>query len=553
MRQLVIYCDGGFGNRFNALVSGLVIAKTCGLEPQVVWPINNWCGASLADLFEQPPPSVNRELATFVPQAQDYQFFMVEDHLKMGRPWVSPMLMTTWDAARSYLSSSDQDVFYYTALIPPFIELSAVAAQVRALRFHPRIVARMEAFLREQGLSDFLGIQIRKTDFGGNGADENNLFELISSCPQKRFFVCSDDKAVEARFSALPNVAIYPKRAHVEKLVGGGWNSTTTDQSGRLYASNVKRSGDSVEDALVDLLILSRSQIVKTSNSTFLNTALLLKQTDALFPQPAAAAPAAPAIKRSNVPLVSILVPVYNRENLVGRTLKAALAQTVADIEVIVVDNQSTDGTFDVCAGLAEYDKRIRLYRNDSNLGPVRNWMKCVEYASAPYAKILFSDDLIAPTFIERTLPALLAPDCALAYTPAIVGYEDWKGGMQYRQFQGDCKILRDAFVRLATHMEHFTPVSPGAALFRTADLRKHIFTELPGVQGYDFARYGAGVDWLIYTLTALNYGHVAYIDEPLTYFHAHAGSISINNENNLVPTGYALAKKWLCNTVKGL
>ena len=52
MRQLLIYCDGGFGNRFNALVSGLVLARTLGLAPQVVWPVNNWCGAALGDLFE---------------------------------------------------------------------------------------------------------------------------------------------------------------------------------------------------------------------------------------------------------------------------------------------------------------------------------------------------------------------------------------------------------------------------------------------------------------------------------------------------------------------
>ena len=45
----------------------------------------------------------------------------------------------------------------------------------------------------------------------------------------------------------------------------------------------------------------------------------------------------------------------------------------------------------------------------------------------------------------------------------------------------------------------------------------------------------------------------MAYVDAPLTYFHAHAGSISIHNENNLVPMGYAMAKQWLRLTLKGL
>jgi len=253
------------------------------------------------------------------------------------------------------------------------------------------------------------------------------------------------------------------------------------------------------------------------------------------------------------MPIASILIPVYNRENLIGRTLKSALAQTVTDIEIVVVDNQSTDRTFDVVAAMAEHDKRIRLFRNDTNLGPVRNWIQCAAHASAAYSKILFSDDLIAPTFLERTLPHLISPQCGLVYTPAMVGHADWTGAVHYRAFLNDTKFARDHFIRMATNMEHFTPVSPGAALFRTVDLRKHILTELPGTEGYDFAATGAGVDWLIYTLTALNYEHVAYVDAPLTYFHAHAGSISINNENNLVPMGYAMAKQWLRLTLKGL
>ena len=85
---------------------------------------------------------------------------------------------------------------------------------------------------------------------------------------------------MEQRFGALPNVAIYAKRAHVEKLVEeGGWNSVTSDHSGRAYACNVNRSAISVIDAVVDLLILSRSDVVKTSNSTFLQTALLIKDS----------------------------------------------------------------------------------------------------------------------------------------------------------------------------------------------------------------------------------------------------------------------------------
>ncbi|MCW7541860.1 hypothetical protein OOT46_29100 [Aquabacterium sp. A7-Y] len=276
-RTIYIYCDGGFGNRYNAVISGLVLAEAAGLEPLIVWPTNNWCGAAFEDMFADPRPVVRRELSTFVAEKERQHHLMVEDHLGMGVPNQSPVLFPAFAGLLDYVAASDKDVFYYTALIPPCMDPQAVQRQLRSLRFRPEIVERAERFVREQAGGEFFGVQIRKTDFGASGADDNNLFELIGKCPDKRFFVCSDDKSVEERFAALPNVAIHAKRAHVEKLVDGEWTTATADQSGRVYACNVNRSAVSVIDAIVDLLILSRSKVVKTSNSTFLNAALMIQ------------------------------------------------------------------------------------------------------------------------------------------------------------------------------------------------------------------------------------------------------------------------------------
>ena len=64
-------------------------------------------------------------------------------------------------------------------------------------------------------------------------------------------------------------------------MIQGDWTAVTADHSGRLYAGNINRSGQSVIDAIVDLLLLSYSQVVKTSNSTFLQTALLMQASRA--------------------------------------------------------------------------------------------------------------------------------------------------------------------------------------------------------------------------------------------------------------------------------
>lgn len=243
---------------------------------------------------------------------------------------------------------------------------------------------------------------------------------------------------------------------------------------------------------------------------------------------------------------VSILIPTYNREDLIRKTIQCAAQQTFRDIEIIVVDNCSTDATCQVALEMAQSDQRIRLFRNEGNVGPVLNWLACVNQARSPYSKILFSDDLIAPDYLEHTLPHIVSNDCALVYTPAIIGSQDWVGEVRYQAFDSDTKITRQTFLRMAMYCGDSLPVSPGAALFRTADLRENIRTELPGIADYDFKSTGSGVDWLIYMLTALKYPHVQYVNKPLSFFRAHEGSLTIQNDSNLITIGLELAKRWL-------
>lgn len=276
-RSIHIYCDGGFGNRFNTLIAGQVLARAAGLAPVVVWPRNNWCGAAYAELFDGEAQVIERELVSYVPDKGNFQFFMTEDHLNMGVPNQSPLQTGSMVEALAYLQSDSKDVYFHSPLIPAFLDQALVREQVRQLPIRAEIVAQAQSFMASRHLSDYLGVHIRKTDFGSNGSDDNGLFELLRNCPQKQFFVCSDDEAVEKRFATLPHVATYPKRAYVEPLVEGHWNTPTADHSGRVYACNVNRSSTSVEDAVIDLLILSYAQIVDTSNSTFRNTALLMQ------------------------------------------------------------------------------------------------------------------------------------------------------------------------------------------------------------------------------------------------------------------------------------
>lgn len=101
-------------------------------------------------------------------------------------------------------------------------------------------------------------------------------------------------------------------------------------------------------------------------------------------------------------PLVSIGMPVYNGEDLLGEAVESILSQTFEDLELIIADNASTDGTADLCRSFAERDKRIRYYRFARNGGAALNYNRCVALARGRYFKWASHDDVCEPSFMER-------------------------------------------------------------------------------------------------------------------------------------------------------
>lgn len=86
---------------------------------------------------------------------------------------------------------------------------------------------------------------------------------------------------------------------------------------------------------------------------------------------------------------------VYNRASYVGSAVESVLQSTWTDFELIVVDDCSTDGSLDTISDLAAVDSRVRLVRNESNLGDYPNRMRAASLASGEFLKYVDSDDLI--------------------------------------------------------------------------------------------------------------------------------------------------------------
>ncbi len=99
-------------------------------------------------------------------------------------------------------------------------------------------------------------------------------------------------------------------------------------------------------------------------------------------------------------PLVSICIPTYNRATIITKAIDSALSQTYKNIEVIVVDNASTDNTEEIVLGYD--DPRLRYVRNSENLGLFGNFNRCIELYKGEFLHILHSDDYIDSDFTEK-------------------------------------------------------------------------------------------------------------------------------------------------------
>ncbi len=107
-----------------------------------------------------------------------------------------------------------------------------------------------------------------------------------------------------------------------------------------------------------------------------------------------------------STPTVSVCIPAYNNEAYIMDTINSVLAQTFSDFELVVIDDCSKDGTVSLVE--AVNDPRVRLVRNEKNLGMAGNWNRCIEEARAPFVKLLCADDILYPDSLRLEAQALM-------------------------------------------------------------------------------------------------------------------------------------------------
>lgn len=207
-------------------------------------------------------------------------------------------------------------------------------------------------------------------------------------------------------------------------------------------------------------------------------------------------------------PLVSIALCTYNGERFLVPQLDSILAQDYEHLEIIVVDDASSDGTWAILQEYAAREPRMRAIRNESNLGHLRNFERALAQCSGDYIAPADQDDIWLPGKISRLLS--IAPLHAAVYCDSLLIDESGRSlgrrvSERLRRYSG-----RDPSVFV-----FFNCASGHAMLLQRETVKRAL--PFPDVEAHDW--------WLAFVAASL--GGIAYLDEVLVHYRRHAEAIT--------------------------
>lgn len=122
----------------------------------------------------------------------------------------------------------------------------------------------------------------------------------------------------------------------------------------------------------------------------------------------------------NRIPLISTIMSVYNSENTIENSIKSILNQSFENFEFIIVDDCSTDSSIEIIKNYQIYDKRVKLFKNDKNIGLTRSLNIAIRHSKGEIVARQDSDDLSSPQRFEVQKNYLVSDKYDLCVSRAI-------------------------------------------------------------------------------------------------------------------------------------
>lgn len=210
----------------------------------------------------------------------------------------------------------------------------------------------------------------------------------------------------------------------------------------------------------------------------------------------------------SQYPTLSVVMPNYNHARFLPESLDAILNQCYSPMEVIVMDDASTDNSVEVIENFVRRDPRVRLVRNERNVGVEQTVNRLLELASGEYVYSPSADDRVLPGFFEKSMRLLAQhPEAGLCSTVGrLIGEQGEDRGVRCLPvISGRPRYFSPEEVR-RTLVNYGRWIDPGSVIYRLDALKREA--------GY-VQELGSFADTFANLVLSLRYG-ACFVPEPL-------------------------------------
>ena len=142
-------------------------------------------------------------------------------------------------------------------------------------------------------------------------------------------------------------------------------------------------------------------------------------------------------------PALSVGLAVRNGKDVVGRCIESVLSQDFADLELVICDNVSDDGTIALLEDYARSDRRIALHLNEVNIGSHENMKRALELSRGTYFRWISADDWLEPGCLSTCVRALESRPDAVGVTTWFTIHTD-DGSTRYEEYRGEFPTSQD-------------------------------------------------------------------------------------------------------------
>lgn len=216
------------------------------------------------------------------------------------------------------------------------------------------------------------------------------------------------------------------------------------------------------------------------------------------------------------MPLVTVIVPNYNHSRFLQRRIDSILEQTFQELEIIILDDASTDNSREVIENYRYHPKVKAIVYNEQNSGsPFNQWKKGIELAKSEWIWIAESDDYCEPEFLEAMIPVFGIKACVLAYSE--ISWVDENGKMlKPGIYKTPFWIQGKEFLRKYMYMGDYL-VNAGMVIFQKTAYK---------AVAPDWQKMKQAGDYWFWCEVARQ-GIVYACGKPLAYFVRHSKSVS--------------------------